>query len=42
MRAYGHMFSARNVLPRLRQLGASGGDIRRITADNTRRFFAGG
>ena len=37
MTAYGHMFSARNVLPRLRQLGASGG----ISAGSPRTTPAG-
>ena len=35
----GYNFIPRYVLPRLKELGATDGDIRQITVDNPRRFF---
>ena len=37
----GYNFIPRHVLPRLKELGASEEDIRQITVENPRRFFAG-
>ena len=37
----GYLFIQRNVLPRLRELGASAEDVNRIMVDNPRRFFEG-
>ena len=37
----GYNFISRMVLPRLRELGASEGDIRQIMVENPRRFFGG-
>ena len=37
----GFNFITRNVLPRLKELGVSDGDIRQIMEDNPRRFFEG-
>ena len=37
----GYNFIPRYVLPRLKELGASDGDIHQITVENPRRFFAG-
>ena len=36
-----YLFISRNVLPRLKELGASQGDIDKIMVDNPRRFFEG-
>lgn len=37
----GYLFVARNVLPRLRELGVPEATIHQITVDNLRRFFEG-
>ncbi len=37
----GYLFITRNVLPRLRELGASQEDVDKIMVDNPRRFFEG-
>ena len=37
----GYTFIPRYVLPRLKEMGASDEDIRQITVENPRRFFAG-
>lgn len=37
----GYNFIPRYVLPRLKELGAADAEIRQITVDNPRRFFAG-
>ena len=37
----GYLFITRNVLPKLRELGASSEDIQKIMVDNPRRFFEG-
>ena len=35
----GYLFITRNVLPRLRELGASDDDISQIMVENPRKFF---
>lgn len=35
----GYLFITRNVLPRLRELGAADADIQAMMVDNPRRFF---
>jgi predicted metal-dependent phosphotriesterase family hydrolase len=37
----GFNFITRKVLPRLKELGASDGDIKGVMVDNPRRFFQG-
>ena len=37
----GYLFITRKVLPRLKELGASDGDIQAMMVDNPRRFFGG-
>jgi predicted metal-dependent phosphotriesterase family hydrolase len=35
----GYLFITRRVLPRLRELGASEGDVQQIMVENPQRFF---